>query len=61
MKKRDIDAFIEEMESIGDIWTKEEVERVYGDSPLDEAVNSRKAALGLFFNILDSVINGEEE
>ena len=35
MKKKDIDTFIEEMESIGDEWTPEQVEDVYGDSTLE--------------------------
>ena len=36
MKKKDIATFIEEMESIGDEWTTDQVEDVYGDVSLDE-------------------------
>ena len=50
-------AFIEEMESIGDEWTPEQVEDVYGDSSLDEALADRKASLGTFFDIIGKVIN----
>lgn len=57
MKKKDIETFIEEMESIGDKWTPEQVEDVYGDSTLDEALKDRKSALGTFFDIVGKVIN----
>ena len=57
MKKADIATFIEEMETIGDGWTVEQVEDVYGDSALDEALADRKALLGTFFDIIGKVIN----
>lgn len=57
MKKKEIAVFIEEMESIGDIWTPEQVKDVYGDSSLGEALADRKAALGTFFDIIGKVIN----
>ena len=57
MKKKDVAAFIEEMEAIGDEWTPEQVEDVYGDSSLDEALADRKASLGTFFDIIGKVIN----
>ena len=59
MKKKDINAFIEEMEEIGDVWTPEQVEDVYGDSSLEEALADRKAAMGMFFDIIGKVINCE--
>ena len=31
MNKTEIQTFIEEMKSIGDIWTPEQVEKEYGD------------------------------
>ncbi|WP_268890089.1 hypothetical protein [Mogibacterium kristiansenii] len=34
--------FIEEMEEIGDVWEPEDVERVYGVSSLEEALEDRK-------------------
>ena len=57
MKKKDIATFIEEMESIGDEWTPEQVEDVYGDSSLEEALADRKASLGKLFEIIGKVIN----
>lgn len=59
MKKKDIDAFIEEMESIGDEWTPEQVEDVYGDLSLDEALADRKSSVGTFFDIIHKVINND--
>lgn len=57
MNKTDIANFIEEMEEIGDKWTPEQVEDVYGDSTLEEALTDRKASLGTFFDIIRKVIN----
>jgi hypothetical protein len=57
MKKKEISTFIEEMESIGDEWTPEQVEEVYGDSSLEEALSDRKASLSKFFDIIGKVIN----
>lgn len=57
MKKKDIQIFIEEMESIGDDWTPEQVEDVYGDSTLEEALADRKSSLDTFFDIIGKVLN----
>ncbi len=57
MKNKEIATFIEEMGSIGDEWTPEQVEDVYGDSSLDEALTDRKKSLGIFFDIIGKVIN----
>lgn len=57
MKKKDIAAFIEEMSSIGDEWTPEQVETVYGDYTLDEAIAHRKSSLDMFLGIIGKVIN----
>ena len=57
MKKRDVDVFIEEMEEIGDVWTPEQVEDVYGNSTLEDALEDRKSSLGIFFDIVSKVIN----
>lgn len=59
MKKKDIDTFIEEMESIGDEWTPEQVEDVYGDTTLEEALADRKSSVGKFFDIIRKVINND--
>ena len=57
MNKTEINTFIEEMEAIGDEWTPEQVEDVYGDSTLEEALADRKSALNTFFDIIGKVIN----
>lgn len=57
MKKSEIKEFIEEMESIGDEWKEEDVERVYGDLSLDEALADRKGALGSFFDSIGKILN----
>lgn len=59
MKKKDINAFIEEMEEIGDVWTPKEVEDVYGDSSLEDALADRKSSMGMFFDIIGKVINSK--
>ncbi|MBR6513307.1 MAG: hypothetical protein IKT46_00595 [Clostridia bacterium] len=57
MNKNDKTEFIAVMKSIGDIWTPEQVEDVYGKVTLEEAIADRKAALGHFFDIIGNVIN----
>ena len=57
MNKKDIQEFIEEMESVGDEWTPEQVEDVYGNSTLDEALADRKSIVGTFFDVIRKVIN----
>lgn len=57
MNKREINDFIEEMEAIGDEWTPEQVEDVYGNTSLEDALISRKSDFGAFFDIIDKVIN----
>lgn len=57
MKKGEVNSFIEEMEEIGDVWEPEDVERVYGNSSLAEALEDRKTSLGKLFDIVGTVIN----
>lgn len=57
MKKSEVNLFIEEMEEIGDVWDPEDVERVYGNSSLEEALEDRKTSLGKLFDIIEIVIN----
>lgn len=57
MKKKEIIMFIDEMESIGDEWTPDQVEDVYGDFSLEEALADRKASLDSFLNIMGKVIS----
>lgn len=57
MTKEEIEIFIEEMESIGDMWTPEQVRDVYRNTSLSEALADRKGSLGAFFDIIGKVIN----
>lgn len=57
MNKRDIEEFIEQMEEIGDVWQEEDVERVYGEYTLEEALADRKASVGIFGDIINKVLN----
>lgn len=57
MKKNEIDIFIEEMGNIGDEWTPEQVEDVYGNTTLEDALSDRKSSLNTFFDIIGKVIN----
>ena len=45
------------MESIGDEWTPEQVEAVYGNFTLEEAIEDRKSSINTFFDIIGTVIN----
>ena len=49
--------FIEEMEEIGDVWEDEDVERVYGDMSLDEALAERKGSISVLGNIIGTILN----
>ena len=59
MKKTDVAIFIEEMEALGDKWTPEEVENVYGGSTLEEALADRKVSVEMVFDIIGKIINKE--
>lgn len=56
MTKFDAEIFIEEMEEIGDVWTVDQVLDVYGDDTLESALEKRKSEVGIFMNIISSVI-----
>ena len=57
MNDIEINTFIERMDKEGDIWEHEDVERVYGDVSLEEALQDRINELHWFTDILDKVIN----
>ena len=44
MNKIEIDTFIETTGEFGDVWTVEQVQDVYGDKSLDEALADRRAS-----------------
>lgn len=58
MTKLEIATFIERMEEIGDVWEEADVERVYGDRSLEEALEDRMGDMMVFGNIIGTVING---
>ena len=60
MTKAEIETFIERMEEIGDVWEVEDVERVYGDSTLEEALEDRMGDMNWFANIIGTVLNGKD-
>ena len=57
MTKIDIDTFIERMEEIGDVWEPEDVERVYGNRTLEDALEDRMGDMMAFGNIIATIIN----
>lgn len=57
MTKTEIDAFIERMEEIGDVWESEDVERVYSDQTLEDALEDRMGDMMAFGNIISTIIN----
>lgn len=57
MRKKDIRIFIEAMEEIGDNWKEEQVEEVYGDKSLKEALEDRKANVENLMDIIGKIIN----
>lgn len=56
MTKGEAEIFIDEMESIGDVWTVEQVMDVYGNVTLEIALKDRKSSVGAFMNIISAVI-----
>lgn len=60
MNKAEIREFIERMEEIGDIWQEDDVERVYSNCSLEEALNDRMTAMNHFADIIGKVLNYKE-
>lgn len=57
MTKAEINTFIETMEEFGDIWTADQVEEVYGNSSLEEAIADRKSSHEKMAGLIGKVIN----
>lgn len=57
MKKSDVLTFIETMEEHGDIWTEEQVQDVYGDDSLEEALKDRMQSVSIMGDILGKYLN----
>ena len=58
MNNAEINTFIKRMEEFGDFWEKKDVERVYGDVSLDDALQDRLNDLKWFKDILNKIVNG---
>lgn len=57
MTKVEINTFIETMEEFSDIWTADQVEEVYGNSTLKEAIADRKSSHEKMADLIGKVIN----
>lgn len=57
MTKVEINTFIETMEEFGDIWTADQVEEVYGNRTLKEAIADRKSSHEKMADLIGKVIN----
>lgn len=57
MTKTEINTFIETMEEFGDVWTADQVEEVYGNSTLDEAIADRRSSHEKMADLIGKVIN----
>ena len=57
MNKIEIDTFIETTGEFGDVWTVVQVQDVYGDKSLDEALADRRASYEHMSNIIGNSIN----
>ncbi len=57
MNQKDAQLFIDEMKSIGDDWTIDQVMDIYGHASLAVALSDRKNSIKMLSNILDKVIN----
>lgn len=57
MTKEEANEFVETMKEIGDEWTVEQALDAYSDKSLDEALTDRKASVGLFGDIINTILN----
>ena len=57
MNKQEINEFIEKMDEVGDVWTEEQVNDVYGDSSFEEALADRQFSLDHMSDIISKVID----
>lgn len=55
-EKSEAEIFVDEMESMGAVWTEEQVLDLYGNNTLEEALEERKASMGIFMDIISAVI-----
>ena len=53
MNKQEINEFIEKMKEVGDVWTEEQVNDVYGDSSFEDALADRQSSLDHMSRLFD--------
>lgn len=56
MTETEIQMFIETMEELGDNWTPEQVEKVYGEYTYEAAINERKREWMMHQNNLAALV-----
>lgn len=57
MNNQEINEFIEQMKTIGDSWTVDQVKDVYGNTSLEDALKDRKSSVDQLLSIMGKVIN----
>lgn len=57
MTEQEINVFIDEMKTIGDEWTAEQVKDVYDNCSLADALADRKSAINQFTDNISKIIN----
>ena len=57
MNKQEINEFIEKMKEVGDVWTEEQVNDMYGDSSFEDALADRLSSLDHMSDIINKAIN----
>lgn len=55
MNKQEINTFIETMKKIGDIWTPEQVNELFGSISLEDALKERQSHIEKFVNTIVSI------
>ena len=61
MRRDEIDSFIDAMGDFGDDWEPEDVERVYGNMSLEEALEDRRHDLLWLGGIIGTLFNAGED
>ena len=61
MTSKEINQFINLMNENGDKWSPEDVERAYGESSLNDAIQDRVNDLNWFSGIIDKVMNNPQQ
>lgn len=57
MNKAEINEFIRQMAEFGDVWRPEEVENIFYDSSLEEAVEERTTSINALSNRIKKILN----